>query len=506
MPLILAIEPDRRQAARISALGRGTLDAELLVADSTERGIAALQGRTPDLILTSLLLSPKDEAGLRELDNGGVPVPTLMIPMLASSSQSKGGRGGLRARLPWSKPAAPVANDGCDPQVFAGQIEEYLARVHEAHEVEEIRGAYRIRDGHDRGEIPELRTTLEVHDAVPPPEAVTAFDDSAIVAFSPDVQPLEASALHETASVPDVLASPEIVALPDLVAVPEAAAVPEIVAVPEVELVLEIAAASEVVMAPEVVPDSEAIAAPEVHSASERLAMPADQTAPEFLAAQPVDEAPVVNAPTIQETEARADAFAVDEATADTTENPETKIDGWEETLLAEGDDETIELSNEAVDLDAFVDELKATYADLFPQNAAAKNERKHAAPAAPEGDTVRERPAKTLVTVAHELPLRVSWPSLEGMAAEEAPPLGMAEVVAEFVAALEEAGSEPEEAGQDDPDELWMPLSAPAGAFWPRLESACSRTRPLQDEWGFFDPDQCGFSALVAKLDQMSK
>jgi hypothetical protein len=26
----------------------------------------------------------------------------------------------------------------------------------------------------------------------------------------------------------------------------------------------------------------------------------------------------------------------------------------------------------------------------------------------------------------------------------------------------------------------------------------------PIQDEWGFFDPDQCGFSALLAKLEEI--
>ena len=32
-------------------------------------------------------------------------------------------------------------------------------------------------------------------------------------------------------------------------------------------------------------------------------------------------------------------------------------------------------------------------------------------------------------------------------------------------------------------------------------------RKRPLppkQDEWGFFDPDQCGFAALLAKLEEI--
>jgi hypothetical protein len=28
---------------------------------------------------------------------------------------------------------------------------------------------------------------------------------------------------------------------------------------------------------------------------------------------------------------------------------------------------------------------------------------------------------------------------------------------------------------------------------------------KPLVDEWGFFDPEQCGFSALLAKLDEIT-
>jgi hypothetical protein len=32
----------------------------------------------------------------------------------------------------------------------------------------------------------------------------------------------------------------------------------------------------------------------------------------------------------------------------------------------------------------------------------------------------------------------------------------------------------------------------------------AATRTKPAQDEWGFFDPDQAGFAALLAKLEEM--
>lgn len=31
-------------------------------------------------------------------------------------------------------------------------------------------------------------------------------------------------------------------------------------------------------------------------------------------------------------------------------------------------------------------------------------------------------------------------------------------------------------------------------------------KPKPVQDEWGFFDPDQCGFAALLAKLDEITE
>jgi hypothetical protein len=31
-------------------------------------------------------------------------------------------------------------------------------------------------------------------------------------------------------------------------------------------------------------------------------------------------------------------------------------------------------------------------------------------------------------------------------------------------------------------------------------------RSKPVQDEWGFFDPEQCGFAALLAKLDEITE
>ena len=37
------------------------------------------------------------------------------------------------------------------------------------------------------------------------------------------------------------------------------------------------------------------------------------------------------------------------------------------------------------------------------------------------------------------------------------------------------------------------------------RAAQAGKKAKPVQDEWGFFDPEQCGFAALLAKLDEVT-
>jgi len=131
MALILAIEPDRRQAARITALARNPLNVELVVTDSAERAVASIAERVPDLILTPKLLSSKDEsildARLRQLDADGRHVQTLMIPMLASGRSSSRKESGLLNRLRWS--SEEESSHGCDPAVFAAEIAQYLERA-----------------------------------------------------------------------------------------------------------------------------------------------------------------------------------------------------------------------------------------------------------------------------------------------------------------------------------------------------------------------------------------
>jgi hypothetical protein len=45
-----------------------------------------------------------------------------------------------------------------------------------------------------------------------------------------------------------------------------------------------------------------------------------------------------------------------------------------------------------------------------------------------------------------------------------------------------------------------------PADAAHASQKRRAKAHRPIQDEWGFFDPEQCGFAALLAKLDELNE
>jgi hypothetical protein len=133
MPLILAIESDRRQASQLTAMVRNRLHAELVLADSADRALDALGDRVPDLVLTSALLSPKDESmlsdRLRALDGHAAHVQMLTIPVLTTHSSHGGGRAsGMLAALRREK-SKSAGHAGCDPAVFAEQCKEYLDRA-----------------------------------------------------------------------------------------------------------------------------------------------------------------------------------------------------------------------------------------------------------------------------------------------------------------------------------------------------------------------------------------
>jgi len=175
MSLILAIEPDRRQANQLTAMVRGRLRAELVLADAAETALADLGDRVPDLILTSALLSTKDETmlaeWLRTLNGDAARVQTLTIPVLETPMpRISASRTGIFALLS-DRVSSSAAPDGCDPAVFAEQCAAYLARA-----------------AHERGAVEP--PTVE---NVPPPEEADAPVEAMVAAVEapPEVQSSE---------------------------------------------------------------------------------------------------------------------------------------------------------------------------------------------------------------------------------------------------------------------------------------------------------------------------
>src|SRR5437764_2773293 len=132
MPLILAIEPDKRQAAQLKVLVRNRLRADLVLADTTERALEAIGDRMPDRVLVPALLSPEEDGALTaalRVIAAAADVQTLTIPVFASGAPKKAPAksGGLFSKLlPAKSEGAP---EGCDPAVFGDQIAAYLSEI-----------------------------------------------------------------------------------------------------------------------------------------------------------------------------------------------------------------------------------------------------------------------------------------------------------------------------------------------------------------------------------------
>jgi hypothetical protein len=121
--------------------------------------------------------------------------------------------------------------------------------------------------------------------------------------------------------------------------------------------------------------------------------------------------------------------------------------------------------------------------------------------------------------------------PNLTAIAASESPAPGETAVAARDLDQPAEAEPATEridltaprpEAGPAEADEAdWLEVvaalrrdverldAAPVAAKTPKPLKKPARKalkgKPVQDEWGFFDPEQCGFAALLAKLDEVT-
>src|SRR5471030_1221058 len=109
MPIVLAIEPDRRQAAHLTVIVRHQVGAELVLADTTEGALDAIGNRVPDLVLVPALLSPQDDAALAaalRVIAAAAHVRTLTIPVLANGT-ARATAGGLLAKWRKRRDASP---------------------------------------------------------------------------------------------------------------------------------------------------------------------------------------------------------------------------------------------------------------------------------------------------------------------------------------------------------------------------------------------------------------
>ena len=127
MPLVVAVEPDPEQASKVTSIVGEHADVELVLRESAEAVLLQLQQRVPDLILTSALIPPGDEAriidALRQLGVRAAHLQTLTIPLLGAVDAS-----GRRSGLFGAFRQKPKRTDftGCAPEVFASQVREYL--------------------------------------------------------------------------------------------------------------------------------------------------------------------------------------------------------------------------------------------------------------------------------------------------------------------------------------------------------------------------------------------
>jgi CheY-like chemotaxis protein len=193
-PLILAIEPDRRQASCLSSVAR-RISVELRLVESVAEALTALQGQLPHLILTPTLLPCRDDTmlteRLRELGDAAMHIQRLTTPLLEADAPR---RGRILPKLRRGKaPATGVV--GCTAETFAEQLAIYLEGAVAAH-----RARRRRRKS---GPVETAATAAPPAHEDPPPVMLAATD--AELAWRPaSAGPEPATALSMLPPLPTV--------------------------------------------------------------------------------------------------------------------------------------------------------------------------------------------------------------------------------------------------------------------------------------------------------------
>jgi len=388
MPIVLAIEPDRRQAAHLASIVGHQVGAELVLSDTTEGALDAIGDRVPDLVLVPALLSPQDDAALAaalRVIAAAAHVRTLTIPVLASRTK-RATPGGLLGKWRRGRAASPEP-DGCDPAVFGEQISAYLQEA-----------------AAERAEI--------------------------------DEEPLEVAL--QTAIAPIVTIEPP--APPPPVEQPLAGSIEPWAAEP--------------VQPWEADPNEQLIDLPEEGAGLSDVA---------------------------------GDELCVGEPVGIYTISAEA-----EEPVLAAFDLLQAELKPQAIVRHAAAPVAEAGPEDLFVEP-----------PEPPRAGVDTWVP--TYMTPGH------MWPALDGMPVEtpalRAEQPDWIELVASLRQDLERRRTDPPSASADHIAARPSDGSeADARRRVKKQKPHARKSKPIQDEWGFFDPEQCGFSTLLAKLEEITE
>ena len=450
MPLILAIDSDRRQSEQLAALMRKSLKVELVQATSAGEGLHALRDRVPDLILTSPLLSPFDDGVLdeylRELGTQAAHVQTVRIPVLSAVSKPS-----ARSLFSLRRAKTPsTAPDGCDPKVFADEIAQYLARAQERRAARASAPTVMASADADRSPVPDEKALVPIETVA---HIAHEEDDPIVRDFASFTTPDDDDQIPIYQPTPTIQTF-EIPEEPKPIALSQ----PEPVAV-ELEPVVVRPRSILNLSEPMVIEPSRLI-----------QSEPGDDPEPRsVLLTEPIDIEPA----------------------------PEP-ID--------------VAVAPEPIDVARPVAPIEVAQAPAVPPQPASLSVETSARTSAPQ-----PRPGTAPITSFETAlaAIRAAWaaPSPDARAAQAAPAKAparppQAEVdLTGDIDALDHVNPSPrkseERPGSDDSSLRRSPKPRKNAPQPPQTRTA--NGSPVQDEWGIFDPNQCGFSALVDKLDEVA-
>jgi len=518
MPLILAIDSDRRQSEQLAALMRKSLKVELVQATSAGEGLHALRDRVPDLILTSPLLSPFDDGVLdeylRELGTQAAHVQTVRIPVLSAVSKPS-----ARSLFSLRKKKTPsTAPDGCDPKLFADEIAQYLARAQERRA--------------SKGASPAVTTTAE---AAPSPAVIesmvhvpiaTAHEDDPMVREFGDIDAENANAIGSEA---DDEQTPiyQPVATIHTFEIPEE---PEPVAFRHVEPVASdpgpVASDPEPIVVrpmsilnlnePRVIHQARSIANDPAPVAAREVSIirdpdpivdPAPPEAPSHVvstvcdAHEPIETyAPIeaqalidlpapIEAPASIETDAAVEGHDSEPIVV----NPAPKIVSHVEPSGVEVPDTPHRPTTAPItSFETALAAIRAAWTG--PTKSTAGSMASTAAPRTAGGASGTSSSSPDVQTPVAIAPAR--------------PPQVEVDLTGDIDALEDVDHRQPADdpASTDDSSaQRRSPKPRKNGARTPVPMPRSANGSPVQDEWGIFDPNQCGFSALVDKLDEVA-